>query len=296
MEPALAEKMDHAETGAQTLERFIAAVGASLHPPILYHSGKEHYGFRFGAPDERHFCLLKAVRALSAWRAAALLARQGYAQEVFVLLRTLDEFTTHIDFVLLAREGDGTPTKEAAAYLQAYFADFARNDSSDYGKVKLRQGDVHKVLGKKFDEERDTLLDTTERALSHVYLSLSNYVHGRYPEIMDMYGGDPARWHTNGMLGTPKEAETAEFVLTSLGTVSQSLRLMAAALNLKEVVRADPVLFACAEVNDQFRDQNTATFSCRLLRKSWVRRFYRGSDLPGDVNYGFEDLTVQIVI
>jgi hypothetical protein len=163
MEPALVEKLDRADAGAQTLERFIAAFGKTLNPPILYHSGKEHYGFRFGAPDVRHFCLLKAVRALSAWRAAALLARQGYAQEVFVLLRTLDEFTTHIDYVLVGREEDGTPTKEAAAYLQAFFADFARNDVSDYGKIKLKQGDVHKAVGALFDAGKDGLADPTER-------------------------------------------------------------------------------------------------------------------------------------
>jgi hypothetical protein len=73
-----------------------------------------------------------------------------------------------------------------------------------------------------------------------VYRTLSNHVHGRYPEIMDRYGGKPPRWHVSGMSGTPKDAEAVEFVTTSLGTLSQSLRLMASVLNLKNALTADP--------------------------------------------------------
>lgn len=247
MEQALAEELDRAERDAQTLERYITLVGTRLSPPLLYHSGKEHYGFRFGVPDVRHFCLLKAIRALSAWRAAALLARQGFAQEVFVLLRTLAEFTTHMDYVLLAREKDGTPTPEATAYLQAFFDDFARNDETDFGRIKLKQGQVHKAVGATLDANKDDLGGPTEKLFSRVYRSLSNYVHGRYPEIMDMYGGDPPRWQMNGMLGTPKEGETVEFVVTSLGTISQSCRLMASTLGLQNMLGADPELRAWYE-------------------------------------------------
>jgi hypothetical protein len=250
MEQDLTERLNRAEGDAKTLERYIALVGSKLNPPLLYHSGKEHFGFRFGAPDVRHFCLLKAVRALSAWRAAAILARQGFAQEVFVLLRTLAEFTTHMDYVLFAREKDGTPTPEAAAYLQAFFDDFARNDETNFGRIKLKQGQVHKAVGATLDANKDDLADPTERLFSRVYRSLSNNVHGRYPEIMDMYGGDPPRWHTNGMLGTPKEIETVEFVVTSLGTISQSCRLMASALGLQNMLGADPELRAWYQSED----------------------------------------------
>jgi hypothetical protein len=247
MEQALAERLDRADASAEILERFITVFGNTVNAPILYHSGKEHYGFRFGAPNIRHFCLLKGVRALSAWRASAVLARQGYVQEVFVLLRTLTEFTTHIEYVLLARDKDGTPTEEAATYLQAFFADFARNDETDFGRIKLKQGAVHRAVGASFDAEKGELVDPTERMFSRVYRTLSNYVHGRYPEIMDLYGGNPPRWHASGMSGTPKDAETVEFVATSLGTVSQSFRLLASALNLKDILTADPALLAWYE-------------------------------------------------
>ena len=35
----------------------------------------------------------------------------------------------------------------------------------------------------------------------------SGFVHGASPHIMDMYGGNPARFHVQGMLGTPRIEE-----------------------------------------------------------------------------------------
>ena len=32
---------------------------------------------------------------------------------------------------------------------------------------------------------------------------MSGYVHGAYPHIMELYGGNPAHYHLKGMFGTP---------------------------------------------------------------------------------------------
>ena len=32
---------------------------------------------------------------------------------------------------------------------------------------------------------------------------MSGFVHGAYPHIMELYGGNPPHFHLNGMLGTP---------------------------------------------------------------------------------------------
>jgi hypothetical protein len=67
----------------------------------------QHHGFRYATPGAEHFCLLKAVRVVSALNAALELARCGYAQEIGVLMRTLVECTTHIEYVLSARDDAG---------------------------------------------------------------------------------------------------------------------------------------------------------------------------------------------
>ena len=33
--------------------------------------------------------------------------------------------------------------------------------------------------------------------------AMSGFVHGAYPHVMDLYGGNPPHFHLNGMLGTP---------------------------------------------------------------------------------------------
>ena len=42
------------------------------------------------------------------------------------------------------------------------------------------------------------------RTLSKAY---SGYIHGASPHIMDMYGGNPPRFHVNGMIGTERQEE-----------------------------------------------------------------------------------------
>lgn len=42
------------------------------------------------------------------------------------------------------------------------------------------------------------------RTLSKAY---SGFVHGASPQIMETFGGDPPRFHTKGMLGTPRVQE-----------------------------------------------------------------------------------------
>ena len=43
-------------------------------------------------------------------------------------------------------------------------------------------------------------------------LSISNYVHAKNPEIMDLYGGVPGRFHLDGMRGTPKDEENLQII------------------------------------------------------------------------------------
>ena len=89
-------RLDGLKARIEPMERLVTALANSVPKPLHYHSGKEHYGFRYAKPDVLHFCLLKAVRAVSALNAMVSLARGGYAQEIGVLVRTLVECTTMV--------------------------------------------------------------------------------------------------------------------------------------------------------------------------------------------------------
>jgi hypothetical protein len=79
-------------------------------------------------------------------------------------------------------------------YVQDYFADFARNSSADFKKAQVRQMTVNKRLGATLDNvagprDDDDKRVPAERFYSNVYLTYSNYVHAKYPEVIDLYGG-----------------------------------------------------------------------------------------------------------
>lgn len=77
---------------------------------------------------------------------------------------------------------------------------------------------------------------------SNIYLTCCNYVHGKYPEIMDLDGGKPGHFHLRGMSGTPKDAESLEFIEAAVGTVANTLVQMVSRLKLHGLVDSDPVL------------------------------------------------------
>jgi hypothetical protein len=243
----IAAQLERLRSRVEPLEKLLHALAEKLPQPLWYHSGKQHFGFRYGKPDERHFCLLKAVRAVSALNAAIELADRGYAQEIFVLMRTIFEYTSHIEFVLSTPVGTGELTPAAAKYVQEFFEDYARNDVKDFKRAGVRQGTVHKQLGAELDQlahesGRDPTEKTAEQMYSDVYLTCCNYVHGKYPEIMDLYGGKPGHFHLRGMSGTPKDVENLEFIEAAVGTVANTLVQMVSRLRLHGLVDSDPLL------------------------------------------------------
>ncbi|MDR6304678.1 hypothetical protein GGQ85_002390 [Nitrobacter vulgaris] len=172
-------------------------------------------GFRFLNPDHRHFCLVRAARIVSALNAAICLAESGFAQEICVILRTMLEYCTQIDIVLLSRVESSEPIAKIEKYLDVFFADDRRIEG--HRAIALEQAFVHDALGARLDEfAEDRLPKPSSKIMSQSYLSLSYYVHGRYPESMDLYGGRPGRFHLNGMRNTPKDKEPIELIETYL--------------------------------------------------------------------------------
>lgn len=181
---------------------------ATVDKPILYESGKIHHGFRFLNPGAKHFCILKAARAISGLNAAIALLEKGFIQEIAIIIRSIIECTSHIDYVLAGLE-NGQLKPPQMKFVNAYFEDFRRNDVGDFKRPHLKQKDVHKVVGGNLDElikhveggEEFAGVDSS-KLMSNIYLTYSNYVHSRYPEVMDLFGESPERFHLEGIRNT----------------------------------------------------------------------------------------------
>jgi hypothetical protein len=226
------------------LERFVELLSSQLEAPVFFRSADEA-GFRFRNPDYRHFVLLRVCRMVSGLNAALALARSGYPQEIGVILRTVIEYFTQVEYVLLHRDPTGKPVGNAAEFTTDYFRDDRRTGPTAQSKrVKLNQKDVHNAVGRSLDEftPKDIHQRTASQLMSHVYLVFSNYVHGRYPESMDLFGGRPGHFHLRGMRGTPKDNENVEVIDTLIASVSNCLMQIVQSFQLYELVDADSIL------------------------------------------------------
>ena len=68
---------------------------------------------------------------------------------------------------------------------------------------------------------------------------------------MDLYGGNPLRFHLRGMSGTPKDLENIEMLDTYITSVSLVLKLLVAKLDLGDVLRNNDELLAWYRDNSQ---------------------------------------------
>lgn len=229
------------------LTRLIGLFSASLEQPKLVpvEGGR---AFRYSAPDIRHFCLLKGVLAVNTLYAILELARGGFIFQVNALLRVVIECTTHIEFVL-DPSTDARHKGRVAKYLAAYFADFNRDPTAPFQREPIKQRQVHVTIGKTLDDIAAQYAGYANRrpaadAYFSLYRSFSNFIHPRYPETVDLYGGTPGRFNLHGMSGTRKDTEMAVTLEPIVGTVSNVFAHMVQALDLRKFVESDPVIGA----------------------------------------------------
>jgi hypothetical protein len=223
------------------LARLVHSFAGSLSSPTM---DRSQLGFRYAKPDHRHFCLLRAARVVSGLNASIVLARGSYPQEIGVLGRTVHEFMRQMEAVATQVEQDGRLSGQLADFIDAYFADDKRGNGPQK-RAPLSEKYVNELLGASLDEFADrSAADWSSAAdkLHNISFIHANYVHGRYPESMDLYGGHAGHFHMNGMSGTPKDAENIALVDALITSALLCFVRLAQGLNLRSVLSSDPML------------------------------------------------------
>ncbi len=147
----------------------------------------------------------KLARVISSLHASDVLLEAGFVQEQGVIHRVLDELNEDISFLAIARTND-TETVLHKRYLKAFFEDqLAENwkpnsqvKGPDIPSRKSIRAYVKRILGKGVKDSNAA--ETIARAYG-------GYVHAASQNIMDLYGGNPPKFHLGGMLGTPRIQE-----------------------------------------------------------------------------------------
>ena len=160
--------------------------------------------FRYKEKTLHQAIVQKLARLIEALRASHLLLTAGFLQEHGAIKRMIDEFNEDIAFLAFAAV-DGEISELHQRYLDNFyeeeFVDPSNPLQSPQKRPMLSRQKVRAYISNRPEQGSDP--STGNALLRTVDKAYSGYIHGASPHIMEMYGGLPPRFHTNGMRGTP---------------------------------------------------------------------------------------------
>jgi hypothetical protein len=194
---------------ADTCERAHGRLAAKVPPPQLV-GVAGRLAFRCVEQTPQQAIVLKCAAAISRLRASHVLLRAGFVQEQAAMHRLIDETNEDIWFLALGLI-KGSPTPQHAQFLEAFYAEeFAdakdvvasRNSRNLVPRRKIRAFIAR--AGESKNPHRDAAVS---ESIGSMY---SGFVHGAAQHILVCFGGEPPRFHLNGLLGTPLIEEHEE--------------------------------------------------------------------------------------
>jgi hypothetical protein len=157
----------------------------------------------------QHDCLLiylKGIRWVSLLNASIVLLEAGQVHEMGILCRCMDESLE--DMLLFCRNlgADGKPTEAQERVLMEFFQEQFEDSSSPMLVASKRDRVRREKVRAAIAGLPENQVNPHDHAQINgtIYDTFSGYVHGAYPHIMELYGGNPPHFHTAGMKNTPR--------------------------------------------------------------------------------------------
>ncbi len=192
---------------ASVIEDAFREVEATVLPPAFIECGPGRV-FRYQDQSIEAAIIQKCARMISGLNASLVLLTSGYVQELGALFRMLDEFNEDIFFLCQAIREDNV-SELHKKYLEAFYQEEFNNPEnaflSEQKRETISRNKIHSALSRIPEQE----LNPSDSKQLHRTLSqaCSGYVHAASPHVMEMYGGNPSRFHVTGMRGTPRIKE-----------------------------------------------------------------------------------------
>lgn len=166
-------------------------------------------GFRHSTQHDCLLIYLKGVRWVSLLNASIVLLEAGQVHEMGILCRCMDESLE--DMLLFCRNlgPDGKPTDAQERVLKEFFQEQFENSSSPMLVATKRDRAPRKSVRSAIANLPENPVNPHDHSQMHgtIYDAFSGYVHGAYPHIMELYGGNPPKYHAAGMKNTPRIEE-----------------------------------------------------------------------------------------
>jgi len=194
----------------KNMEKTLRDFEKSVSAPKFVKFGKGQV-FRYVEQTIHQAIIQKLARIISGLYAARILLEHGFVQELGALQRMLDEFYEDIIFLSYAIICDDV-TELHQKYLDAFYEEEFDNPedpiSSTQKRPMIQRKKIRAYLSRiKWQNLNPSTNIQLSRSINEAY---SGFIHGASPHIMEMYGGDPPRFHVSGMLNTPRVAEHAD--------------------------------------------------------------------------------------
>lgn len=191
----------------RNMESTLASLAKRVPPPQRV-PFLDSFVFRYVEKSIHQAIVQKLARVISGLHAARILSESGFIQEQGALQRILDEFQEDVTFLSYAIISNDV-TDLHRRYLEAFYQEEFDKPKDPVSSIQKRpmvprgkiRAYIARIEGSGLDPSRGVAVT---RTMSKAY---SGYVHGASPHIMDMYGGNPPRFHVAGMRGTPLFAD-----------------------------------------------------------------------------------------
>ena len=188
----------------ETLLCLASAVPKPKRVPFL-----DSFVYRYAEKNIHQAIVQKLACCISSLRAALLLMDHGYVREQAALQRVLDELEEDITFLAFGVINSDI-TDLHSKYLDAFYEeefDPANGKHIATGRrTNPRRKEVQAYLAKIYGDDPHGGSQVI-RTISKTY---SGFVHAASPHTMDLYIGDPPRFHTSGVAGTYRHDEHRE--------------------------------------------------------------------------------------
>jgi hypothetical protein len=193
----------------EQMESWFRELEKQVLPPIKV-PFLHHFVFRYKEKTVEQALIQKLARVVTGLHSARILLNSGFLQEQIVIHRMLDELQQDITFLSFARFEDNI-SEMHQRYLDAFYEeefDVPENPTeSTQKRPSIPRKKIHAYIARKDAEigvSNPSRGAELMRTLSKAY---SGFVHGASPQILNLFGGFPPRFHISGMLGTPHELE-----------------------------------------------------------------------------------------
>ncbi|MER9659016.1 hypothetical protein [Mesorhizobium sp. M0159] len=199
-------------------------ISKAVPPPRLTKHGN-HSVLRFEEKTLQQALVLKSARLISGLQAGRRLLDTGFLQELGAIQRMLDEIDADIMF-LAGPLIFGSEEPPHQAYLDEFFSEEFDKPGDAIGSTQARNRVSRKKIRAynartySFGDSVDKIVAVTET----IEKAYSGFVHAAGGHTMDMYFGNPPRWHVSGMSGTFRHKESTDdftnYVYRSVGSIS----------------------------------------------------------------------------